>query len=47
MQFNEQSLFTSTSTNYILYAHDDMFFCKNWDIYLTNEIKNIAIIYII
>jgi glycosyltransferase involved in cell wall biosynthesis len=28
-----------TSTNYILYAHDDMFFCKNWDNYLIDEIK--------
>ena len=26
-------------TKYILYAHDDMFFCKNWDVYLKNEIK--------
>ena len=29
------------NTNYILYAHDDMFFCKNWDIFLENEVKNI------
>ncbi|WP_440909538.1 glycosyltransferase family 2 protein [Candidatus Pelagibacter sp.] len=28
------------TTDYILYAHDDMFFCKNWDVYLTDEIKN-------
>ena len=28
-----------TTTNYILYAHDDMFFCKNWDFYLVNEIN--------
>tara|TARA_B100001250_G_C19741004_1_gene763072 strand:+ start:99 stop:959 length:861 start_codon:yes stop_codon:yes gene_type:complete len=28
-----------TSTNYILYAHDDMYFCKGWDVYLTEEIK--------
>ncbi len=21
------------NTNYILYAHDDMFFCKNWDLF--------------
>tara|TARA_B100001996_G_scaffold92407_1_gene68858 strand:+ start:1779 stop:2633 length:855 start_codon:yes stop_codon:yes gene_type:complete len=28
-----------TSTEFILYAHDDMYFCKNWDIFLTNEIK--------
>ena len=29
------------TTNYILYAHDDMFFCKNWDLFLEKEIKNI------
>ncbi len=28
-----------TNSNYILYAHDDMFFCKNWDLYLENEIN--------
>ena len=28
-----------TSTNYILYAHDDMYFCKDWDVYLIEEIK--------
>jgi glycosyltransferase involved in cell wall biosynthesis len=28
-----------TSTNYYLYSHDDMFFCKNWDLYLENEIN--------
>jgi glycosyltransferase involved in cell wall biosynthesis len=27
------------STNYILYSHDDMFFCKNWDLYLENEVN--------
>lgn len=26
-------------TNYIIYAHDDMFFCKNWDLYLKKEIQ--------
>ena len=26
-------------TDYILYAHDDMFFCKNWDYYLNKEIR--------
>ena len=31
--------YTITSTNYILYAHDDMFFCKYWDTFLVNEIK--------
>ena len=25
---------------YILYAHDDMFFCKDWDKYLLNSINN-------
>ena len=24
---------------YVLYAHDDMFFCKNWDKYLTEAIQ--------
>jgi len=32
--------YTLTTTDYILYAHDDMYFCKNWDIFLTDEIKN-------
>ena len=31
--------YSLTTTNYILYAHDDMFFCKNWDIFLTDEIN--------
>ena len=31
--------YSLTTTNYILYAHDDMYFCKNWDIFLINEIK--------
>ncbi len=26
-------------TNYILYCHDDMFFCKDWDIYLKKEVQ--------
>ena len=26
------------TTDYILYSHDDMFFCYNWDEYLKNEI---------
>ena len=25
--------------NYIVYAHDDMYFCPNWDIHLLNEAK--------
>ena len=28
-----------SSTNYILYAHDDMYFCHNWDLYLQEELK--------
>ena len=32
------------NTNYILYAHDDMYFCKNWDVFLEKEIKNLLII---
>jgi GT2 family glycosyltransferase len=28
-----------STRNYILYSHDDMFFCKNWDIYLENEVR--------
>ena len=27
------------SNDYILYAHDDMYFCKYWDVYLEEEIK--------
>jgi glycosyltransferase involved in cell wall biosynthesis len=26
--------YSLTTTDYILYAHDDMYFCKNWDIFL-------------
>ena len=29
-----------STLNFILYAHDDMFFCKNWDKYLIEEINN-------
>jgi len=32
--------YSLATSNYILYAHDDMFFCKNWDLYLTKEINN-------
>jgi GT2 family glycosyltransferase len=28
-----------STQNYIMYSHDDMFFCKNWDVYLQREIK--------
>ena len=30
-----------SSTKYILYAHDDMYFCPSWDVCLENEIKSI------
>ena len=26
--------------NYILYSHDDMYFCPGWDTVLNNEIRN-------
>ncbi len=29
-----------STSNLILYAHDDMYFCKNWDKYLIDEIRN-------
>ena len=29
------------NTNYILYAHDDMFFCKNWDLFLQKEVDKL------
>ena len=29
------------TTDYILYVHDDMYLCKNWDRFLENEIKNL------
>ena len=31
-----------SSKKYILYAHDDMYFCPNWDEYLLKEIKIIG-----
>ena len=31
--------FSLVTTDHILYSHDDMFFCKNWDIYLEKEIN--------
>ena len=31
--------FSLTTSNFILYAHDDMYFCKNWDEFLIDEIK--------
>ena len=30
------------NTNYILYSHDDMYFCPEWDIHLINEINKIG-----
>ena len=30
-----------SKSNYILYAHDDFYFCPDWDIYLLKEIKKI------
>ena len=29
------------STEYVLYVHDDMYLCKNWDQILENEIKSL------
>ena len=31
---------SKASTSYILYSHDDMYFCPNWDTILEKEIKN-------
>ncbi|MDC0200588.1 glycosyltransferase family 2 protein [Candidatus Pelagibacter sp.] len=31
-----------SSKKYILYAHDDMYFCPGWDKHLLNEINNIG-----
>ena len=28
-----------TTSDFLLYAHDDMYFCKNWDKYLIDEIN--------
>jgi GT2 family glycosyltransferase len=28
-------------TEYIMYAHDDMFFCKNWDLTIEEEIRSL------
>ncbi len=36
---NKASLIASTE--YILYSHDDMYFCPSWDKFLLDEIKNI------
>ena len=29
-----------STSNYILYSHDDMYFCKDWDKHLIDEINN-------
>ena len=29
-------------TNYVIYSHDDFYFCPNWDLYLYEEIKKIG-----
>jgi len=34
---NKASLLSTT--NYIMFAHDDMYFCKNWDIFLESDLK--------
>ena len=31
--------YSLTTTDHILYAHDDMYFCKNWDFFLIKEIE--------
>ena len=35
------TIFKKASYNYFLYAHDDMYFCPEWDMHLTNELKKI------
>ena len=30
-----------STTNYILYAHDDFYFCPNWDVILKKQIDRI------
>jgi GT2 family glycosyltransferase len=32
--------FSLSTCNHILYSHDDMYFCKNWDEFLINEINS-------
>ncbi len=31
-----------STTEYILYAHDDMYFCPRWDVHLINEVNKIG-----
>ena len=30
---------THSTESYIMYAHDDMYFCKNWDFFLEKKVK--------
>ena len=30
------------TTNFLLYAHDDMYFCPNWDYFLSEEVNKIS-----
>tara|TARA_Y100000389_G_C17457526_1_gene519189 strand:+ start:2421 stop:3272 length:852 start_codon:yes stop_codon:yes gene_type:complete len=32
---------STTNNKYLLYAHDDMYFCPNWDVVLMDELNNI------
>jgi glycosyltransferase involved in cell wall biosynthesis len=29
-----------STSNYIMYTHDDMFFCKNWDVFLKKKVED-------
>ena len=31
-----------SSSKYILYAHDDMYFCPEWDVHLINEVNSLG-----
>ena len=37
--FFDQWVLNTIKNDYVLYAHDDMYFCKNWDLFLYEEIK--------
>ena len=32
---------STTNNKYLLYAHDDMYFCPNWDVVFFNELQNL------
>ena len=32
----------NATKDYLLYAHDDMYFCPKWDLFLKNEVQNIG-----